>query len=440
MNFQLSVFYGSAWTWSPVREQFYLHQFDKSQPDLNFRHRPVVDEMVNILWFWMEKGADGFRVDAINHLFEVEEPIDEPESGKVTDSKDHEFLDHIYTMNLDETFEMVYYFRSILDLFKAEKGSGTKLLMTEAYTAPENVMRFYGSSDGTIAGSHMPFNFIMINDVTKASKAADIMNIITSWISLIPEGKSTNWVLGNHDRARVGSRLGEERKEGFLALAMGLPGVAVTYYGEEIGMVDNMDITWEETVDPAACNNLEENYKETSRDPVRTPFQWDSSDNAGFSTGGSWLPVNSNYKDLNLAAQKSADRSTYKFYKDLVKLRQSDPFTKGSLKMSSPNEEVLVYQRHYTTAAGQETPDTYVVAINLGDKEQRINLQEFIGHDKAAVVLTGSSSSFTVDEQLDSTAIVLQKYDVVILQKGSAVAIFVSSFLLLLSIANAFIF
>lgn len=423
----MSVFYGPAWTWSPIRNQFYLHQFDTTQPDLNFRHRPVVNEMVNILWFWMDKGADGFRVDAINHLFEVEEPIDEPVSGKVQDPMDHEYLDHIYTMNKDETFEMVYYWRQVLDLFKAEREGETKLLMTESYTTPENVMRFYGLADGTKTGAQMPFNFVMINDVTSSSKATDIKKIIDEWVALVPEGRSTNWVLGNHDRARVGTRFGEQRIEGLLALSMGLPGVAVTYYGEEIGMVSNMEITWAETVDPAACNNLEENFAETSRDPVRTPFQWDATNYAGFSTGGAWLPVHSNYKTLNLAAQKQAERSTYKFYKQLVQLRNKEAFATGSLEIVAPTADVLAFQR---TAAQA----TYVVVINMGDQEQKLNLEQLVGHAKATVVLSASTSAVREGAVWESKSITLQKYDTVVLQKGSAVAVVVSSFLIVLSV------
>lgn len=427
----MSVFYGPAWTWSPIRNQFYLHQFDTSQPDLNFRHRPVVEQMVNILWYWLDLGADGFRVDAINHMFETEEPIDEPVSGLSDDPMDHNYLNHIYTTNMDEMFEMVYYFREILDLFKAERGGNTKLLMTEAYASPENVMRFYGRSDGSRTGAQMPFNFIMINDMTSTSTATEIKEIIENWVALIPEGKSTNWVLGNHDRARVGSRFGAERIEGFLALGMGLPGVAVTYYGEEIGMVNNMDISWEETVDPQACNNLEENYLEMSRDPVRTPFQWDDSEYAGFSTGGAWLPVNPNYKTLNLAAQKQADRSTYKFYKELLQLRKQDPFTKGSLKMAAPTKDVLAYQR---AVAGDADLPQYVVVINMGDQEQTVNLEELVGYEKATVMLSASTSTTKEGDVLEAKAITLQKYDTIILAKGSAVAIVVSLFLIVLSV------
>lgn len=103
-NNWVSVFYGSAWTYHPIRKQFYLHQFTKEQPDLNFRNPKVKDEMKDVLRFWLDKGVDGFRIDAVNHLFEDEEFKDEPASGKETDPLSYDFLDHIYTKDLVNCF------------------------------------------------------------------------------------------------------------------------------------------------------------------------------------------------------------------------------------------------------------------------------------------------------------------------------------------------
>lgn len=113
-------------------------------------------------------------------------------------------------------------------------------------------------------------------------------------------------------------------------------------------MVNNMDITWEETKDPQACNNYEENYKDRSRDPSRTPFQWDATDYAGFTTAASakpWLPVNKNYKELNLAKQKTDEKSTFKHYQSLTALRQHSAFTHGEFEATTFGEKVLVYAR-----------------------------------------------------------------------------------------------
>lgn len=99
-NNWLSVFHGSAWTWHPQRGQFYLHQFTKEQPDLNYRNRMVVHEMEDVMAFWLDRGVAGFRVDAVNHLFEAEDLRDEPVSGRVPDPQDYEYLHHYYTRDL----------------------------------------------------------------------------------------------------------------------------------------------------------------------------------------------------------------------------------------------------------------------------------------------------------------------------------------------------
>lgn len=118
--------------------------------------------------------------------------------------------------------------------------------------------------------------------------------------------------------------------------------------GEEILMTDNNDITWAQTDDPQACNTNEKDYKLHSRDPVRTPFQWDDTVQAGFSTNATWtwLPVNPNYKTKNLKAQKAATKSTFKLYKDLIKLRDNHVLTHGAIDtLSMNNNEVFGYLR-----------------------------------------------------------------------------------------------
>lgn len=404
---QQSVFYGSAWTWSSVRNQFYLHQFDKSQPDLNFRNSAVVAEMKNVLKHWLDLGADGFRVDAINHLFEVEVPIDEPVWGD--DPLSYGYTDHIYTKDLPETYEMIYSWRAYLDEYQATNGGPTRIMMTEAYANHEQVARYYGANK--VEGSHMPFNFLLIADDAPSWEAKRFQQEITRWLQFVPSGKVSNWVLGNHDKPRMATRYGSERVQGMLALEMGLPGVAVTYYGEEIGMTNNMDITWVETVDPQACNNAEEIYQSTSRDPSRTPFQWDDSVNAGFSNSaaGTWLPVNKNYAEVNLKAQKEAEKSTYKFYKELIKLRKTDALTYGGFVSRHISDNVFMYKRSYLK-------EHYVFIINMGAADEEVNLNsQFDGFNGGSVVLTSTGSERQSGATVDTKAIKLAPYEVVVI-------------------------
>lgn len=302
--------------------------------------------MQDVLSFWLRKGAAGFRVDAINHMFEVADLRDE----FINDDRDplaYGYTHKDFTKDLDETYDVVFDWRTLLDDFQKTNGGYTRVMMTEAYANASKTVDFYGKN-GRL-GAHMPFNFVLLDRLNSDSTAQDFFNVITEWIALVPEGKVTNWVMGNHDQPRVGSRYGAEKIDGLMTLVMTLPGIAVTYQGEEIGMVDNRDgITFEQTVDPQGKNLGPENYKWASRDPVRTPFQWDSSNaHAGFSNGSTptWLPVHPNYKHLNLAAQKEAKFSTYKLYKQLMALRQEHTFIDGSFEPKVINETVLTYVR-----------------------------------------------------------------------------------------------
>lgn len=220
---QQSIFYGPAWTWNEKRQQFYYHNFAKQQPDLNYRNPKVVEQMKNVIRFWLKKGAAGFRIDAINHLFEVEDLRDEPLSGWTDDPNSYAYTHHHYTKDLDEMFEMTGQWRKVLDEFKEQNGGEDRIMMTEAYVNSTFINKFFNY------GSHMPFNFALITDLNGGSTAHDVKRVIDEQLSAVPDGKYTNWVIGNHDQPRVGSRFGQEKIDGLLTLVMTLPGIAVTY-------------------------------------------------------------------------------------------------------------------------------------------------------------------------------------------------------------------
>lgn len=206
-----------------------MHQFAKEQPDLDYRNPRVVDEMKNVIRFWLKKGAGGFRVDAVNHLFEVADLRDEPLSGWTDDPLSYAYTEHHYTKDLDEMYDMVYQWRKVLDDWKEEHGGDTRIMMTEAYANTTFLKKFFNSPDGKRQGSHMPFNFALITDLSETSSAHDFKRVIEERLSIVPDGKYTNWVIGNHDQPRVGSRYGESKIDCLLTLVMTLPGIAVTY-------------------------------------------------------------------------------------------------------------------------------------------------------------------------------------------------------------------
>nr|CAD7451876.1 unnamed protein product [Timema tahoe] len=349
----------------------------------------------NVIRYWLDKGFDGFRIDAVNWLFENSSLPDEPLSGNTNANEDeYNYLDHIYTSNQPETFEMVQQWREVVEEYKAQDGLA-RALITEAYADLENTFKYMGTEERP--GAHLTFNFFMISQLSNTSSAQDFYSSITEWLDNVPQGKWSDWVLGNHDQHRVASRFGSELIDGLNMILQWLPGTAVTYNGEEIGMVDT-PVSWEETVDPAGLNAGPDRYQLFSRDPERSPYQWDNTTSAGFSNNtNTWLPVNSNYLTLNLAEEINANVSHYKVYQNLVSERASKTLRRGSVNITVIGD-VLAFTRCVSIGGGgdvqeQSIPiknraqtleelegeDTYIVLVNLGSETATVNVTQKFG-------------------------------------------------------------
>ncbi|XP_069689396.1 maltase A3-like [Periplaneta americana] len=351
-----SVFSGSAWQWREERQQYYLHQFAVHQPDLNHDSPFLVEEMKNVLRFWLDKGVDGFRMDAISWLFEG--PVDDRPESEITPPQ-----------NFPETYEAVVQWRKILNNYTNLDGR-VRFMMTEVSANDTELVGFYGTS--AAPGAHFPFNFWLIFAVNNESTAYDFRDTITRYMDLMEGVHWPNWVLGNHDQHRVGSRFGAELVDAFNMLALLLPGTAVTYQGEEIGML-NTYVTWEQCLDPQGLYAGPQHYLERTRDLERTPYQWDATTSAGFSTNATtWLPVNSNYKELNLDAQKATEKSHYWVYKKLVQLRQSQSIQYGDLQIVAFSEQIFAFSRSYPDS------ESYVVIVNLGSSVESVTIDSSI--------------------------------------------------------------
>ncbi|CAH2067418.1 unnamed protein product, partial [Iphiclides podalirius] len=354
-NNWLSVFRKSAWSYMPSRDQFYLHQFSEAEPDLNYRNPVVVEEMKNIIKYWLEKGVAGMRFGAINYIFETDKDNfgghypDEPISGKPgLDYIDYNYLHHVYTKDQEETYEIVSQFREVID----------------SISLRDNFTSFH-------VGAHIPVNHLLIDAINKESDARDVKYAIDQWLSYKPLGKNANWATGNHDTHRVASRFRPGLVDAFNMLVLLLPGIAMTYMGEEMGMLNGF-VPWVETRDSVACNtNDPVSFIDVSRDPARTPFQWSNGKNAGFSTATkTWLPVAEGYENLNVANQRSAIRSHYQVYRTLSNLRLRPAFRLGRFESLALNQEVFAFKRWYND-------DTYVVVMNFGKSYQVVNLTAF---------------------------------------------------------------
>jgi alpha-glucosidase len=179
------VFHTPAWTYDKVRDQCYLHQFTPEQPDLNYRNKEVYNNMIEILEYWLKEGADGFRIDAINHLFEVDGLFLEEYIDPNGDKTSYDNLIHKNTMNQPESYEFIYDVREMMDKFvQSTEDKVTRLMMTEAYATVEEQVKWYGASE-TRQGAQFPFNFALIATVDKDSDAEDFRKAVYSWVKCL---------------------------------------------------------------------------------------------------------------------------------------------------------------------------------------------------------------------------------------------------------------
>jgi len=368
-NNWISVFGESAWTYDSVRRQYYFHQFLDSQPDLNLRSPAVQEELKNILKFWLDLGVDGFRVDAIKHLYEDEALRNEPPSvNKLTDASnlpdDYASLDHIYTTSLPENLEALSEWRNVLQTYEENDGEH-RLLMAEAYDSLSETMKYYGNESNPLAD--FPFNFQLLN-LNESSTAADVTEVVKAWIAALPIGKWSNWVLGNHDVRRIANRTSVKLIDAYNMIIMLMGGTPITYYGEEIGMVDVM-VPYSQSQDMKGKIYGERKYQETTRDFERTPMQWSSEPQAGFTNSSNpWLPVSPNYETLNVEIQKANPESHLSIYKKLVQLRKEPAIVYGECHFPIISEDIFSMVRVKKGSPG------YVTIINFGVNVTNVEL------------------------------------------------------------------
>uniref|UniRef100_A0A6V7LSA0 alpha-glucosidase n=1 Tax=Bracon brevicornis TaxID=1563983 RepID=A0A6V7LSA0_9HYME len=394
-NNWLSVFFGSAWEWNEQRQQYYLHQFAISQPDLNYRSPLLRKEMENVFTFWADREIDGFRIDSLNYLVEDAEFRDQPEipnTGLPSDDPDTQ--ERIYTKDLPENYDILGSWRAILDSRKDRR----YILLTEVYADLPLQVKFYDY------GSNVPFNFMFVVGLNNKSTPLDFKRKIDEWNNNIPKGHDymANWVVDNHDNKRTSDRFGIQRADQISMLAAILPGIGVIYNGDEIGMEDTF-ISWEDTVDTEGCSAGPDRYLQLSRDAERTPFQWDSTKNAGFSNGNrTWLPVNDNYKTLNLEAQKGNPTSHYNIMKKLIDSKKLPIIRDGSTEVVLATENVLTVVRRL------EDNFPIVLLINFLSEPVTIDASAWLNIPTSMNVYVASvGSNIPFGATLDTTALTL---------------------------------
>ena len=350
-----SYFGGSAWTFDATTGQYYLHLFLKEQPDLNWRNPSVRDAMLAAMRFWFDRGVDGFRLDVLWLAIKHADLPDNPPNPAWRDGmQDIDRLLPQHSGDQPEITEVVTAMRALADEYDA------RVLIGEIYLPYDRLVTYYGPEG---RGVHLPFNFELLQTDWRAEAMG---RLITEYEAALPAGAWPNWVLGNHDKPRIATRVGAAQARVAAVLLLTLRGTPTLYYGDELGVADQ-PIPLANVRDPQA---LREPGVAFNRDEVRTPMPWNDSAGGGFTTGEPWLPLNADWRTRNVAVQAADANSMLALHRDLLALRRKHAaLAVGAIRVLRASDGVLVYER-------AQDDETIVVALNLTDGEQAVDLPE----------------------------------------------------------------
>ncbi len=387
-----SAFGGPAWTWDEATGQYYLHQFLKEQPELNWRQPEVRAAMMDVLRFWMERGVDGFRIDVVSLLIKDAELRDNPPNPNADPTLPPNDISGrqwpVYNRDQDQVHEIIRDFRRLLDEYDDRCAIGELSLELPRW------IRYYGQNGD---GLHLPFNFRLMGLPWQAQA---VRRSVDELEAALPPFAWPNYVLGNHDRARLASRLGGQAQARLAAMMLlTLRGTPTLYYGDELGM-ENGVIPPEKLQDPPGLRL----GKEHSRDVCRTPMQWDDSPNAGFSTAEPWLPVSGDYATRNVTIQSADPTSMLNLYRRLLWYRRGSPaLFGGCYQPLDAGDNCFVYLR----AAGDERR---LVALNFADGQRRVSVP---GEDAGQIVI---STHLDREESVSPSGFELRPHEGVIVE------------------------
>jgi alpha-glucosidase len=379
-NNWLSEFGGSAWQFDAPTGQYCYHAFLAAQPDLNWRNEKVRTAIHDVMRFWLKRGVDGFRVDVIWHLIKDAEFRDNPPNPAFAPGRPpHEQLLPLYTTDRPEVHDVIAGLRRVIDEFD------DRALIGEIYLPIERLVSYYGAD---LRGAHLPFNFALL---FTPWKARSIDRLIAEYEAALPSGGWPNWVLGNHDRPRLASRIGRDQARIAAMLLLTLRGTPTIYYGDEIGM-SQVAIPPERVQDP-----FEKNVPGigVGRDGCRTPMQWTAGCNAGFSTSEPWLPLSADFRRENVESQRADPASILNLYRRLIALRRSSPaLTDGAYRPLAAQGDLLLYQREHVD--GRVT-----VALNLGREPLSVGLQQGVRAERVLLSSHVDRDGERIAHQLD---------------------------------------
>jgi len=355
-NNWLSTFGLSAWKLDPKTNQYYYHYFYPEQPDLNWRNPAVEKAMLDVTRFWYKRGVSGFRLDAVDTLFEDPKLTDNPVLPG-TDKFGRPNMDEKYDKKLPEVHDVMRKLRGAAD----EYGS---VLIGETWTSNVSELKdYYGANNDEL---QLPMDLMMTGfrglHADEYRKHIAAVNAAGHW---------PVYVISNHDIVRSYTRYADgthndDIAKMMAALYLTLRGTAVMYYGEEIGMENNDPKSKDEVQDPIGKLGWP---LEKGRDGERTPMQWTDGQNAGFSKAKPWLPVPPSAKTHNVASEMKDQNSVLSFYRQLLAMRHKEPaLLEGDyLALNENDPNVLTYVRRYEDEA-------ILVVLNMSGTDQKVGL------------------------------------------------------------------
>jgi alpha-glucosidase len=352
-----SVFGGAAWKWDARRGQYYLHNFLAEQPDLNVHHPAVQDALLDIARFWLDRGVDGFRIDAINfamHDPELRDNPPAPPGGKR--SRPFDFQQHLYNQSHPAIVAFLERLRRVVDSYDgrftlAEVGGDTAIAEMHAFTQGDSRLH-----------SAYGFDFLYAERLTPGLVAQAAQN----W----PDGSGIGWptwAFENHDAPRALSRWaprGQTREfaRAKMLLLTAMRGSIILFQGEELGL-PQVDVPFDQLQDPEAIANWPQTL---NRDGVRTPMPWrGNAPHLGFSSAEPWLPPGQAHRPLAVDCQEADAGSMLAFTRNCLRLRASMPALRlGSMNVVEAGNQLLRFEREH---AGQRLLCTF----NLSDEPAR---------------------------------------------------------------------
>ncbi|WP_221563564.1 alpha-glucosidase [Alkalihalobacillus sp. TS-13] len=388
-----SIFGGSAWKYDEKTDEYYMHIFDVKQPDLNWENPKVREEVYDMINWWLDKGIDGFRVDAISHIKKVPEFPDmpNPDNKKYVPSFDghmnREGIDLFLQELKKETFDNY-------DIMTVGEANGVKIEGAEDWVGEDN-----GYFDMIFQFEHMGL-WEKGNDTS--FDLIHFKKILTDWQKGLENRGWNALYLENHDQTRSVSRFGDDQnyhKESAKALATCyflMQGTPYIYQGQEIGMTNVKFPSIEEYNDVGMLNFYKEGLREgkthdelmeviwtKGRDNSRTPMQWNDCEYGGFSNSKPWIGVNPNYTEINVENQQNDTDSVLTYYKELIKIRKRyDVLVYGDYDLLLPEHpQLYVYSRMYDN-------QTALIITNLCSNEVSFDLNEVKAGSDRELLLT----------------------------------------------------